>query len=393
MKKRNTSGLSVRISTFISALLLSLLCGLFYNAWNYEIERIVLEEGGWHSRIFGELGRDELQAIKNFANVSDAVINEEESTRRETAVDIYFNDVRTVLNDTPHIAERAGVPPQKTVYHYSLLAMYLIRGKEDPAPRLLFPMFLLITALASVSLILIIQNAFAVSMNARVHQFGIFSSIGATPKQIRTCLLQESAALCAIPVLIGNILGIAGSMGLMYLSNILLGTDIPGRHRAIPGYHPIILVLTLLITVIAIWISAWLPARKLSRLTPLEAIRNTGELQLKNKKSSPILAALFGAEGELAGNALKAQKKSLRTAWSFPSWHLRSCNALSQPRRSAHGKPILNGIRMHGISWSLSRIRMWTPFGKPTNSGSLPVYKASPYIRRQQPKGSSQQMK
>ena len=55
MKKRNTSGLSVRISTFISALLLSLLCGLFYNAWNYEIERIVLEEGGWHSRIFGNL--------------------------------------------------------------------------------------------------------------------------------------------------------------------------------------------------------------------------------------------------------------------------------------------------------------------------------------------------
>ena len=49
-------------------------------------------------------------------------------------------------------------------------------------------------------------------------------------------------------------------------------------------------------------------------MTPLEAIKNTGELQLKRRKKSRILALLFGTEGELAGNALKAQKKSLRTA-------------------------------------------------------------------------------
>ena len=57
-----------------------------------------------------------------------------------------------------------------------------------------------------------------------------------------------------------------------------------------------------------------MPARKLSRLTPLEAIKNTGELQLKRKKKSPLLTCLFGLEGELAGGALKAQKRALRTA-------------------------------------------------------------------------------
>ena len=39
--------------------------------------------------------------------------------------------------------------------------------------------YLFVLLLVSVSLILIIHNSFAVSMNARVHQFGIFSSIGA----------------------------------------------------------------------------------------------------------------------------------------------------------------------------------------------------------------------
>ena len=46
LKNNRSSSLSVRIAAFISALLLSLLCGLFYNAWKYEVERIQQEEGG-----------------------------------------------------------------------------------------------------------------------------------------------------------------------------------------------------------------------------------------------------------------------------------------------------------------------------------------------------------
>ena len=62
------------------------------------------------------------------------------------------------------------------------------------------------------------------------------------------------------------------------LSNILLEEDIPGRHGTAAGYHPLILVLTFVITMAIIWISAWLPAGKLSRLIPLEAIKNAEEL-------------------------------------------------------------------------------------------------------------------
>ena len=46
----------------------------------------------------------------------------------------------------------------------------------------------------------------------------------------------------------------------------------------------------------------------------MEAIKNTAELQLKRSGHSPVLAFLFGVEGELAGNALHAQRKALRTA-------------------------------------------------------------------------------
>ncbi len=309
LKYNRSSGLSIRIAALISALLLSLLCSLFYNLWKYELERIQLEEGGWQSRITGELDAEDLETIRNFPNVKEVVINE-----GETSADLYFYHVKTVLEDTARIAGRLELPSDAVTYHHELLALYLVRDPEDPAPRLLFPMFLLIMGLASVSLIMVIHNSFAVSMHARIHQFGIFSSIGATPRQIRICLLQEAAVLCALPMAAGNLLGILSSMGELHLSNVLLGNDFPGRHPAVFGYHPLVFGMTLLVTIATVWISAWLPARALSRLTPLEAIKNTGELQLKRKRTSPVLTFFFGVEGELAGNALKAQRKALRTA-------------------------------------------------------------------------------
>ncbi len=330
IKNNSSSGLSVMIATFISAMLLSLLCGLFYNAWKYEVERIELDEGGWHSRIIGELSTDDIETIKDFENVKDAEINKNGYKGTEPTADIYFSDKKAVFSDTRHIAEQLNIPQDKIIYNYELLAMYLIRDPGDTAPRLLFPLFILITLAASVSLIVIIHNSFAVSMNARVHQFGIFSSIGATPKQIRTCLLQEAAILCTGPLLAGILLGIAGSAVLLRLTNVLLGSDASGRHSAAFGYHPLVLILTLFVTVLTILISAWLPARRLSKLTPLEAIKNTDGSQLKRRKKSRLLSLLFGVEGELAGNALKAQRKALRTAslsfvFSFLTFAVMQC--------------------------------------------------------------------
>ena len=313
IKNNRSSNLSIRLSAFISALFLSLLCGLFYNAWKYEIERIEQETGGWQSRIVAKLDGKDIDVIKNFASVKDVVVNEKESKGAEIAADIYFYDRRMAFSDTPRIARLIGVSQEKLIYNYELLAMYLIRNSGDTAPRLVFPMFIVIMVMASISLIVIIHNSFAVSMNARIHQFGILSSIGATPKQIRVCLMQEAAALCAVPVIIGNLIGIVSSMGFLYMLNVL-SEGVSGRREAVFSYHPFVCVLTIFITVITIWISAWIPAKKLSRLTPLEAIKNAGELHLKWKKNAYFFAFLFGVEGELACNAQKAQRKALRTS-------------------------------------------------------------------------------
>ena len=313
IKNNRASGLSVMIAAFISALLLSLLCSLFYNLWVYEIERLKAEEGDWQTRIVGEIDSEALTKIQNYANVEQAVVNEELSDECGVVVDVYFKNIRSVFADMVRIGELIGIPAGAVTYHYSLLNMYLIRDSNDSALRWVFPFFLLIMAIACFSLILVIHNAFAVTMNGRIHQFGILASIGATPRQIRTCLLQEAFALCAIPIAAGNLLGILICKGMIEGMNVLLA-DVAGRLVLPFSYHPLMLLSSVITSVITIWISAWIPARKMSRLTPLEAIKNTGELRLKRKKSSHILSLVFGVEGELAGNALKAQRKAMRTA-------------------------------------------------------------------------------
>ena len=313
IKRNRASSLSVLVAAFISALFLSLLCGLFYNFWNYEIESIVLEEGNWQGRITGTFKENAVFDIEHFANVKTAAVNEELSDGQTLVIDICFYNMRTVYQDMPLIAQKLGVPDSSVAYHESLLSTYFIHDPQDASPPLLLAFYLAVLLLVSVSLVLIIHNSFAVSMNARVHQFGIFSSIGATPGQIRTCLLQEVAVLCAIPILLGSFIGIALTFGTIQIVNVL-ADGIVGRHDAVFTYHPLVFVITILVSVLTVLISAWLPARKLSKLTPLEAIKNIDELQLKRRKKSRILARLFGVEGELAGNALKAQKKALRTS-------------------------------------------------------------------------------
>lgn len=313
IRHNRASSASIIIAAFVSALLLSLLCSLFYNLWIYEIARLEAEEGDWQGRLTGEMDSADLDAIWDYRNVERAVVNEALSDEEGLVVDICLKNKRSILTDMPRIAELAGLSEEAVSYHYSLLNLYLIRDSGDPALRWVFPFALAVVGVACVSLILVIHNAFAVTMNARIHQFGIFSSIGATPGQIRTCLLQEAFALCTVPVILGIVLGIFLAMGVLEGTNVLLA-EVEGRLEVPFGYHPLILAVSFLAAMLTVGISAWIPARKLSRLTPLQAIRDSGELQLRRKKASPVLSFLFGVEGELAGNALKAQRKAMRTA-------------------------------------------------------------------------------
>lgn len=312
-QRKGPGAWAVRVAAGMAALFLSLLCSLFYNFHAYEGQRILREEGPWQGRITAALTAEDLHTIRHFANVAQAEVTALDEASGTRTVELTFERPRTIYRDLPQLVETLGLPPEAAEYHETLLTHAFIYDPRDETPPLLQLFFLAVLVGESLSLVLIIHNAFAVSMNARVHQLGILASVGGTPAQLRRCLLREAATLCAVPVTVGSGAGVLLCWGAVQGANALAG-DLPGRVDARFCYHPLVLVLTLAAAGVTVLVSAWIPAQRLSRLTPLQAIRQGSEAEPRQPRRVWLLSRLFGVEGELAGQALRAQKKALRTA-------------------------------------------------------------------------------
>ncbi len=320
---------SVMVAAFIAALFLAFLCGLFYHFWQDDVAGVIEEEGAWHGRITGEFDEEDISMISSLPHVENVYVNEVLSGEDGMVVDIIFHPVRSILTDMPAIAAALGLEEEAVSYHYQLLSLYFVRIPGDEQPRLVMPFYLAIIVAVCVSMVLVIYNAFVFTMNTRVHQFGIFASVGATPMQIRICLLQEAFRMTILPILSGLLAGMVLCLG-VFGAIIRMAEQIVGGRKADFQYSPVILLVTLAASLLTVLAAAWMPARKMSRMTPLEAIRGSGEMQPVKKKHSPILSFLFGIEGELAGNALKAQKRAFRTSTlsltlSFMGFMLMQC--------------------------------------------------------------------
>ncbi len=310
IKKNKISSISIMVAALISAMFLSLITCVFYNMWIDNINRIVSEEGDWQAKIIGSISEKDTQSIKLIGNVRDVLTLH---TEKGVETLVYLNDMRSIYEVLPEITSMIGVDTSAVLYHETLLSEYFIFAPEDKSPPMLLTFYVVVMIIVGVSLILIIRNAFLRSMQSRIHQLGILQSIGATPKQLRICLLQEALVLCLLPI----IAGVGGGVGLC-LFFIRLANSIAGAYRgenAVFSYHLGLFLIPFLASVLTVLCSAWLPARKISKQNPLQTIKGEEEdYGLQKEKKSRLMLALFGMEGELAAKSLYMRRKALRTA-------------------------------------------------------------------------------
>ena len=86
------------------------------------------------------------------------------------------------------------------------------------------------------------------------------------------------------------------------------------RYEVTFQYHFAVALLSFLSAIVTVAVSAWIPAGKISRMTPLEAIRRGEEPPVEKMKRFRLISHLFGVEGELARKSLYARRKSFRTS-------------------------------------------------------------------------------
>lgn len=204
-------------------------------------------------------------------------------------------------------------------YKYELKVNYYLLAYEganlsEGTMKMLYILGGIIMGIILVSSVFVIRNGFAISITERLKQYGMLSSIGATKKQIKKSVYFEGFVLGIIGIPLGILSGIFAIDILLKVVNYILREYINDT-ELVYSISWMAIVLSILISTITIWLSCKNSAKKASKVTPIEAIRNSDDVKLKAKKVKcpKIITKIFKTGGEIAYKNLKRSKKKYRT--------------------------------------------------------------------------------
>ena len=168
--------------------------------------------------------------------------------------------------------------------------------------------------------VIVISNAFRVSASERMSQFGVLKSVGATKSQIMQTVIYEGLYLTIIGIPVGILIGLSVqfiSIGLIndVIEPLLSYDDLAsGNYMMYFIWSWFALFSAVGVSLLTVFLSAWLPARKASLVSAINAIRGIGEVRIKNKKvrGGVVVRKVFGIEGMLARIFLKRSKRNFR---------------------------------------------------------------------------------
>lgn len=196
-------------------------------------------------------------------------------------------------------------------YNTSLLILYgtSIYSNYNRAMRSILILFL---SIVSIACTVVIYNSFAISVMERKKQFGLFTSIGATKSQIRKTVFFEAFIVGAIGIVLGIFSAYLGIGVTGMIINSLLGSMLE-RNLKLTTY-PFFLIVPIIFVILVVFLSAYLPARRASKISPIEVIRQNDDIKINRKKikTKGWVNKLFGMEAEIAYKNMKRNKKKYR---------------------------------------------------------------------------------
>ena len=172
----------------------------------------------------------------------------------------------------------------------------------------------IVIALIMFGSIALIYNAFSISVAERTKQFGLLSSVGATKKQLRRMVITEALMVSVVGIPLGILAGVGGiGVTLIFVGNkfqALVGYPIPLKLSV----STISLVIAVIIALLTVLISAIVPSKRATKVSAIEAIRQSKDINTKIKKvrTSKLVYKIFGLPGMLANKYYKRSRKKYR---------------------------------------------------------------------------------
>lgn len=160
-----------------------------------------------------------------------------------------------------------------------------------------------------------IRNSFAISVSEKLKMYGMLSSVGATRKQIRKMVLLEGFYLGFVGITFGLILGnIVVYLLTVIVNKLALSADMFSEGWILYykfSYIPSLIAL--LVGILMIYLSTLSSSIRASRVSPIQNIRNSGNIKNPKKLKVPsFIKNIFKIGGTLAYKNLKRSKKKYR---------------------------------------------------------------------------------
>jgi len=201
---------------------------------------------------------------------------------------------------------------QKIYLNNELLRWEVFKFSDDTMIMLLSIISIIITIIMITS-IFCIRNSFAISSLEKTRMFGMLASLGADRKQIKQIVLKEALILGIIGIPLGILSGILAGFILIIIMNKLTNSFI--ETGFVFKISIISVILSIILGSITIYLSAIRSAKRASKVSLIEAIRNNQDIKIKNKnlKTPWYIEKIFKTGGVIAYKNLKRSKKKYRT--------------------------------------------------------------------------------
>ena len=223
---------------------------------------------------------------------------------------VMFNKNKNIIKQSEELAKELNYNGDIN-YNSTLLALY---GESTYGNIMssIGGMMIIMLSLVSIGCIIVIYNSFAISVMERKKEFGLLSSIGATKKQIKKSVFYEALVVGVIGIILGILGAYIGIGCVILIINNLISDMLEYKLHLVT--NPLFIIIPVIFMIIVIGVSAFIPSRRASKVSPIEAIRQNDDIKINKKKirTSKLVLKLFGIEGEIALKNIKRNKKKYR---------------------------------------------------------------------------------
>lgn len=273
-----------------------------------------LDKAPYNSKLFAITGFD-INTVNKNEKFDVSICTKNPKDIYKTAISIGKN-IGLVQKDDPqdesyNYDEQANLYFKDIEYNEGLLRLLGASSYSNINITLLLIVGL-VASLVIIATIATIYNSFSIAISERKKQFAILNSIGATKSQIMKFVFLEGFLVSIVGIPIGLLSGTVAIDIVFKVIKTFFKTSMFGELDLRVVFSPIVLILSTLVILLTIFISALIPAINAAKISPLEAIKNSSNLKVGKIKSSKLVKKIFKTEGELAYKNLRRNKGKFR---------------------------------------------------------------------------------